>query len=435
MAAKGVSAEMVDGVVVDCDGILELEVFDCLDNEPLAGTIVGDEVFEALALRGGVFEVGADGINVEPSTVTEKASALGRFKDVVASMVIDGSDLAFKEEVVLDGFDDVFWASEVVVHDQATELGLDSKYAVVNGVHGWVQLFYVLAGAKMTFPGSNIGRLDAYPPTRWSVSPGGYSKESWHFENKCFNEVSPNLGSKGSEINFEGQSTNKSMHSTLEKWSFFDVGPTARIEWGGLSVLFEDWEESNDIGAGNELFASLDEVKAKFCPIAAGDIVTWGAHGDEVSSLLDLECGNFELYTKWGDGSSGNDIKSFSLFDFFGSGVFDGEIVSSVAVEEAKHFAVGVEGGHFKVRKCSRDWPTWNSGPGTDVENSCSGVQIRNYFSDHYGIEEVPNIAVLPRNSGEVHHFVCFVEILLKIFEFGELLLREADSQFVACGG
>ncbi len=44
----------------------------------------------------------------------------------------------------------------------------------------------------------------------------------------------------------------------LQQWSFFDVGPTARIERGGLSVLFKDWEESNDIGAGNELFAGLD---------------------------------------------------------------------------------------------------------------------------------------------------------------------------------
>ena len=102
--------------------------------------------------------------------------------------------------------------------------------------------------------------------------------------------------------------------------------------------------------------------------------------------------------TEWSDGATGDDVESFSVLHVFGPGVFDGEIVSSVAVEEAKHFAVGVEGGHFKVRKCSRDWPTWNSGSGADVENSCSGVQIRNYFSDHYGVEEVPDIAVFARD-------------------------------------
>ena len=136
MAPERVSAEMVDRVVVDCDRILELEVFDCLDNESLSGAIVGNEVFDALALSRGVFEVGTDGVDVETGSVTEKASALGRFEDIVASMVIDGSDLALEEEVVLDGFDDVFWASEVVVHDEATELGLYSKYAVVSGAHG-----------------------------------------------------------------------------------------------------------------------------------------------------------------------------------------------------------------------------------------------------------------------------------------------------------
>ena len=160
----------------------------------------------------------------------------------------------------------------------------------------------------------------------------------------------------------------------LKKWSFFDIGPTARIERGGLAVLFEDWEESNDIGAGDELFSGLDQIETKLCPVAAGDIVAWGAHRDEVSALLDLECRNFELDSEWGDGSSGYDIKSLSLFDILGPDVFDGEIVSSMAVEEAKHLAVGVEGGHFKVRKSGRNWPTWNSRSGADIEDGCSGV-------------------------------------------------------------
>ena len=97
----------------------------------MSGAIVGNEVFDALAFGGGVLEVRTDGIDVKAGAIAEEAATLGRFEDIVTGVVVDGSDLSLKEEIVLDGFDDVFWASEVVVHDEATELGLDSKYAVV----------------------------------------------------------------------------------------------------------------------------------------------------------------------------------------------------------------------------------------------------------------------------------------------------------------
>jgi len=90
------------------------------------------------------------------------------------------------------------------------------------------------------------------------------------------------------------------------------------------------------------------------------------------------------LDTEGSDGATGDDVESFSVLHVFGPGVFDGEIVSSVAVEEAKHFAVGIESGHFKVRKSGRNWPTWNSGSGTNIEDTCGGVEVKDYFSDHY---------------------------------------------------
>ena len=60
---------------------------------------------------------------------------MGGFEDIVAGVVIDGSDFAFEEKVVFDGFNDVFWTSEVVVHDEATELGFDSKNTFVRWLH------------------------------------------------------------------------------------------------------------------------------------------------------------------------------------------------------------------------------------------------------------------------------------------------------------
>ncbi len=47
----------------------------------------------------------------------------------------------------------------------------------------------------------------------------------------------------------------------------------------------------------------------------------------------------------------------------------------------------------------------------------------------------MPNIAVFARNSGEIHHFIGFVKVLFEIFEFGELLFRETNTQFDAGGG
>ena len=131
VAAERVTAKVVDGVVVDRDRVLELEVFYGLDDESLSGSVVGDEIFETLAFGGSVFEVRADRVDVEAGAIAEEAAALGRLEYIVTGMVVDGSDFAFEEEVVLDGFDDVFGSAEVFVHDEATELGLDSKYALV----------------------------------------------------------------------------------------------------------------------------------------------------------------------------------------------------------------------------------------------------------------------------------------------------------------
>ena len=131
VAAKGVTTKVINGVVVDRNRVLELEVFYGLDDESLSGTVVGDEIFEALTFGGSVFEVRADRVDVEPGAIAEESAALGRLEYIVTSMVVDGSDFAFEEEVVLDGFDDVFGSTEVFVHDEATELGLDSKYALV----------------------------------------------------------------------------------------------------------------------------------------------------------------------------------------------------------------------------------------------------------------------------------------------------------------
>jgi hypothetical protein len=47
----------------------------------------------------------------------------------------------------------------------------------------------------------------------------------------------------------------------------------------------------------------------------------------------------------------------------------------------------------------------------------------------------VTNVAVFFWNSREVHDFIGFVQVFFEVFKFGELLLRETDSQFIACGG
>lgn len=108
VAAKGVSSEVVDRVVVDADFLLEAELVDGADDLAVAGAVIGDEVFEGSALGGGVFEVASDGIDVESGAVHEETSAASGFEDIVAGVEIDRPDAHLEEDVVFDEFDDVF---------------------------------------------------------------------------------------------------------------------------------------------------------------------------------------------------------------------------------------------------------------------------------------------------------------------------------------
>lgn len=133
VATEGVSAEVIDGVVVDGAVFVEPELLHGRNDEPLSGAVVGNEVFEALALGGGVFEVGADGVDIESSAVEEETAALGGFEDVVAGVVIDEADFAVVEQVVFDLFDHLFGLAEVFVRDEAPELGFNPKDSLIHG--------------------------------------------------------------------------------------------------------------------------------------------------------------------------------------------------------------------------------------------------------------------------------------------------------------
>ena len=183
------------------------------------------------------------------------------------------------------------------------------------------------------------------------------------------------------------------------------------------------------------MLSGFDEVKPELGPVSTGYVIAWGSHGNEVAPLLDLERRDFELNSEGCDGSPGDDVEAFSILDLFCTSMFDSKIVSFVAIEKAKHFAVGVKGRDFEIRKSSCDGPTWDSRSRANIEDSCFGVQVRDDFSNHDGVKEVTHVAILFWNSGEVHNLVRFVEVFLKVFEFGKLFLRETDSQFIACGG
>ena len=68
-----------------------------MDDQALASSVVGDEVFEAAAFGGCVFEVGADRVNVKACAVAEEAATLGGFEHVVAGVVVDCANLALEE--------------------------------------------------------------------------------------------------------------------------------------------------------------------------------------------------------------------------------------------------------------------------------------------------------------------------------------------------
>jgi hypothetical protein len=127
MAAKGVTAEVVDRVVVDVDGVIKAELVDGADDVAVAGSIIGDEVFEVSALGGRVLEMAAHRVDVKAGAVHEEAAASGRFEYVVAGVKVYRAQAKLREKVVLDRLDGAFRSAERVVADEGAELGFDAK--------------------------------------------------------------------------------------------------------------------------------------------------------------------------------------------------------------------------------------------------------------------------------------------------------------------
>ncbi|MER3486413.1 MAG: hypothetical protein C4345_10995, partial [Chloroflexota bacterium] len=90
MAAERVAAEMINGVIVEADPLAQAGRIEEVTDEALSGTLIGDEVAQASALRRSVFEVLTHDINVEPSAVDEKAAAQ-------SSLVAAASRLSFED--------------------------------------------------------------------------------------------------------------------------------------------------------------------------------------------------------------------------------------------------------------------------------------------------------------------------------------------------
>jgi hypothetical protein len=55
-------------------------------------------------------------------------------------MVVDSAYSPFEEKMVFDGFDNVFWATKVIIHYKATKLGFDSKNALARRLHRLIHI-------------------------------------------------------------------------------------------------------------------------------------------------------------------------------------------------------------------------------------------------------------------------------------------------------
>jgi hypothetical protein len=132
MATKGMTAVVVDTVIVKGGAISEAKFVEKALYDPLSGTVVAAGIQNVGTLRGRVLFMIANRVDIESSSVQKKAAAPRRFKRIIAGVQIDQSPFLLIEAVVLDLFYDALRRPRPLVPDETTELRLDSEDASLH---------------------------------------------------------------------------------------------------------------------------------------------------------------------------------------------------------------------------------------------------------------------------------------------------------------
>jgi len=132
VATESVSAEVVDGVVVDAHGIVQTQFLQSANDLALSCPIIRYQVAQETAFSGGVLKVGADSVDIQPGPVHQEAAGMRRLEYVVSSMKVYRPETKFLEQVVLYDLDGVLGSTEGFVRDETSEFRFDAK----NPIHG-----------------------------------------------------------------------------------------------------------------------------------------------------------------------------------------------------------------------------------------------------------------------------------------------------------